>query len=295
MTNTVDDSEAKEIEPFELTPRSKLPAQDRALLDNDHPLLYFDKIKEMQERMGDEYPEYAVDFLQGYRFRGEHLTARQQLFVAELMADPEWNPVAAYRRAGFVLEGDERTPAELRRGALAILNRPAVSHALRTVIQGRMLRLGVKQERVLEEVAKVAYTNLSDVATWDAEGNITLKPIDEIPPHALAALNEINQTRGPNGTTTKLKLEGKLAALNTLMKHLGMFTQKIQMDVNVTTSDALTRARERVIEAKRKEHVEAENAEYERLPSDPPADRQDRAGRDHQLDREGAQEVVREQ
>lgn len=191
--------------------------------------------------------DYTVDFLEDYRYKGKPLRIREKLFVANLLASDFKDPGPAFRAAGFVAKSDE----DARANALRMMRKDRVGKALELAIQRRMLRLNITGDRVLEELSKLTFANLSDVIEWDEDGNVKFRPREEVPEHALHAINEITQIRNvkTGELTTKVKMTDKLNAVTAMMKHLGMLNQKIEMDVNVKASDAMAKARERVIQA----------------------------------------------
>jgi hypothetical protein len=78
----------------------------------------------------------------------------------------------------------------------------------------------------------------TQVIAHDAEGGeivilqeARLKSADDISPDARASISEI--TTGPNGGF-KVKMHGKREALKDLGAHLGLFEQKVKVDVSVT-------------------------------------------------------------
>jgi hypothetical protein len=99
---------------------------------------------------------------------------------------------------------------------------------------------------VVEELAKIAFSDIGKVLTWGPEATvirapengvaiermetrITLLDSDEIDDDARAAIAEVSQ--GVNGAL-HVKLHDKLAALHTLARVLGMY--RIKVDVSHT-------------------------------------------------------------
>jgi hypothetical protein len=83
-------------------------------------------------------------------------------------------------------------------------------------------RFGITLERVLEEYGHIAFVDLGRIATWDADGRLTMKPSSEIEPKDRAAISEIRRA-GPGEGTVHIKLYDKKAALDAIGRHLGMF------------------------------------------------------------------------
>ena len=90
---------------------------------------------------------------------------------------------------------------------------------------GRALPRNMTADRVVREIAKLALSNLADVMTWDENG-ATLIPSAQLSPDAAAAIAEISDTRTERGGTLKVKLHNKVAALEQLAKHVGLYGGK---------------------------------------------------------------------
>lgn len=93
-------------------------------------------------------------------------------------------------------------------------------------------KLGVTQERVLNELAKLAFTDLADVVKIDENG-VIIKNSSELSKQQLGAIAEITESKtvgkkGEEYITRKIKMHDKKGALDSLARHLGMFNDKIQ-------------------------------------------------------------------
>lgn len=146
----------------------------------------------------------------------QKLTAKQAKFVEEFFKDSS-SARAAARRAGYA------------KGACAsmgpnLLKHPIVSAELDELIQIRKHRLGLTEDRILQELAHIAFANMKDVLKEDELGNITID-LNSLTYEQAAALSEVQKGR----TGTKVKLNDKLAALVHIGKHLGMFREKVEV------------------------------------------------------------------
>jgi len=93
----------------------------------------------------------------------------------------------------------------LKRSETLIQNREAVSYAL----------------------LSMANTKLTDIMSWDEQGNIQVKPSDQIPEHALHAIKSIkvNERTDKNGEvqrTLDIELFDKVGVLRLLAKASGL-------------------------------------------------------------------------
>lgn len=146
----------------------------------------------------------------------DDLTEKQKLFCEEYIKD--FNGTESAKRAGYGL-GDPG------RYAIELLRKPHVKAYIEE-IQKRLARsMNITQERVLMELAKIAFANLGEMLDDDGK----LKPFKELTKDQTAALTElhIDETaaagEAPARARRKIKLSDKQQALITLARHLGMF------------------------------------------------------------------------
>lgn len=138
------------------------------------------------------------------------LTEKQKRFVSEYLVD--LNATAAARRAGY------KDPNIGRQ----LITKNNVSEEIAKRQAKLQNKLEITQERVLEEIAGVAFANASDFVTVTASGLLDVKPTSKVPKEKLAALASIKY--GANGSV-EIKLHDKAIALRMLAEHLGMFKQ----------------------------------------------------------------------
>lgn len=150
------------------------------------------------------------------------MTDKQARFCEEYMID--LNATQAAIRAGY----SPKTANEQAARLLANVNRIAQLQAE----QSR--RTGVSADRVVRELAKVAFVNAGDLI--DAR-TASLK--SDAAPDDLAAVQSVKvKTFGEDGLEQEVKLADKLKALDLLGRHLGMFN-----GVSGDASDQLAEAR----------------------------------------------------
>jgi phage terminase small subunit len=113
-------------------------------------------------------------------------------------------------------------------------------HEVQVEIQKSMARTAkraqVDADRVVLELARVAFATISDVVAWNAEGVITLTPSDALDADVLGAVAEVTEVRSKEGATLRVKMTDKLAALTLLARHLGMLVDRVEVDTHVDTS-----------------------------------------------------------
>ena len=132
--------------------------------------------------------------------RGDKLTAREQLFIAEYLKDLD--QTAACIRAGY----SEKHAAKF---ASNLMKLPKVANAIQWAMDGRAQRLRIDSDNVLEEIATIAFYDIGDIARmkitnpeqiadlplrvrkaivgwkWDKWGNLVLEFISRLEYHKL--------------------------------------------------------------------------------------------------------------
>lgn len=148
------------------------------------------------------------------------LTPKQQRFIEEYLVD--LNGTQAAIRAGY-----SRKTANVQ--ASDLLTKPNIMAAVQAAQRERSHRAGITADRVLEEVRRLA---LSDVRSlFDEAGN--LRPLHGLTDEQAAAIGGLevvikNAKAGDGHTDTihKIKVWDKPKSLEMLMKHLGLFDEQ---------------------------------------------------------------------
>lgn len=158
------------------------------------------------------------------------LSKREKLFVEEYLVD--LNGTRAAIRAGY-------TESSARSQASDLLAKPNIADAVATAISARSKRTRMKQDRVIRELERLAFTDIRDVLSWGTRTvtslidgtesethGIWLKDSENLSAKTSAAIKEISEVRGKADVlTTSVKMHDKIRALELLDKHLGMFAQ----------------------------------------------------------------------
>ena len=100
------------------------------------------------------------------------LTEKQKRFVQEYLVD--LNATAAAKRAGYSEKSASRIAVEL-------LNKTQVSAEIQKQQAKRQKRVEITQEKVLEELAAIAFANGADFATVNQNGIVRITPTSELP------------------------------------------------------------------------------------------------------------------
>jgi phage terminase small subunit len=147
-----------------------------------------------------------------YRNRKRPLSLRQQKFVEQFRITGVAGEAAI--RAGYAPANAGKTAWRLRR-------RRNVAEAIRLGRSADARRAQVARERVLLELARVAFADIGELLDCTGADDIALRPKDQISPHHRAAIAELAPRRFGKGP--QLKLHNKSRALDVLARHLGLY------------------------------------------------------------------------
>jgi len=149
------------------------------------------------------------------------LAERQQRFVDEYLID--LNGTQAAIRAGYSVKTADQQASRM-------LTNVKVQQAIAEKMAIRSKRTGVNQDRVVLELAKIAFVKMTDIV--DNEGKIRLSASDD----DLSCIESMKYKESESDTGSmverEVKISSKLKALELLGKHLGMWNDKL--DVNIT-------------------------------------------------------------
>lgn len=150
------------------------------------------------------------------------MTKKQKLFCEEYLID--LNATQAAIRAGYSPETAYSIGQEN-------LKKPEIRTRIEKAMAERSRRTGVNAERVVLELAKIAFVNAGMVI--DAT-DATLKTDAAL--EDLAAIQSIKvKDMGDMGIEREIRMADKLKALELLGRHLGMFNDKIRLDAKLDT------------------------------------------------------------
>ena len=167
----------------------------------------------------------------------ERLPDKRQRFVTEYLVDLHGKNAAI--RAGY-------SPKGATGQGSALLTVPDVAICIGHLKDKRARRLEVTAERVVEEIAELAFTRMDHFVTEDPDGQIRLDLAKAAKlPGGLAAVASIEQdtwtertSTGPDGEgvfeeikRTKIKLWDKSRSLDQLMRHLGQYNDKLGLEI----------------------------------------------------------------
>lgn len=148
------------------------------------------------------------------------LTDKQRRFVDEYLID--LNATQAAIRAGYSAKTADQQGSRM-------LANVKVKQAVAEKQAQRSKRTGVNQDRVVLELAKVAFAKMTDIV--DSKGRIK----EDASPDDLACIESIKYKESDNeyggSVEREVKIASKLKALELLGKHLGMWSDKFNVTV----------------------------------------------------------------
>lgn len=147
------------------------------------------------------------------------MTPKQERFCEEYLID--LNGAAAAIRAGY-------SPRSAKEQAAKLLTKGNIHVRVQQEMAERSRRTGITQDRVLLELARVAFVNIADVVDVDTAA---LRP--DASPDDTAAIAGVRVKTIPgsdhDGIEREVKFADKLKALELLGRHLGMFNDKLDV------------------------------------------------------------------
>ena len=146
------------------------------------------------------------------------LNEKQKRFVSEYIID--LNAKQAAIRAGY-------SPKTAEVQASRLLSLVKVQAEISKAMEDRGKRTGITQDRVLAELSAIAFAKATDYVEVDDVGSVKIKPTAELTDEQKKAIASIKE--GANGI--EIKLTDKTKALEMLSRHLGLFNDKLNVNV----------------------------------------------------------------
>lgn len=157
------------------------------------------------------------------------LTARQARFVEEYLVD--LNGTQAAIRCGY-------SPRAAQVQASRLLSNAIITEMVNKKMNERSQKVGVTAERVINEIARMAFYDPADIAGFVAD-NVT--DIAKLPEDVRRAI--VGWKQGEHGL--ELKLADKSKALDQLARHLSIYNDKVEVKLTDGLADRVRRAKER--------------------------------------------------
>lgn len=152
------------------------------------------------------------------RKNGKQGSPRRDLFVKEYLVD--LNATQAAIRCGYSKKTADRAGSRLLRNV-------EVQREVSEAMAKRAGKLELTAERVLAELALIAFSDPRQFAKWNKDG-VVLEDSETLDPDHARCIAEVSSSPGPYGTTIKFKLHDKKGAIELLGKHMKLFTDRIE-------------------------------------------------------------------
>lgn len=148
------------------------------------------------------------------------MNVKQKRFCAEYLVD--LNATQAAIRAGY-------SPASAGSIGYELLKKPDIRARIDKGIAEQERRTGINADRVLRELGRIAFVSAPDLVNMD---DATLKDGASADDLAAIASVKVKTIPGPmgDGFEREIRLADKLKALELIGKHLGMFTDKVELN-----------------------------------------------------------------
>lgn len=154
------------------------------------------------------------------------LTAKQQRFCDEYLID--LNATQAAIRAGY--KASKKSTFEVL--GYQLLQKPSVREEIERKMAERSKRTGISQDRVIQELARIAFLNPQKLIDPD---DASVRPDATEDDLACIQSVKVKTMNGDKGYSEEreIRLNDKMKALELLGKHLGMFKDKVEMDADL--------------------------------------------------------------
>jgi phage terminase small subunit len=151
--------------------------------------------------------------------KSQGLTPKQRQFVREYLVD--LNATQAAIRAGYKAEWANKYASQL-------LGKTRLRRAVREAMEVRAARTEATADRVVRELALVAFSDIADYQHDEETGRLSLRPSAPFgAKRALSSVKRKHRSRTKDDVTEheyelEIRLWDKVAALKTLCQHLGI-------------------------------------------------------------------------
>ena len=150
---------------------------------------------------------------------------KQDLFVKEYLKD--LNGTQAYIRAGYKVKNENVAAVY----ASKLLRKPKVQEKIQAAMKEREKRTEITQDKVLNEIANLAFTDRTEIVNLN--NRVIIKNFDELSPEQKACISGVKETKHGIEVT----FYNKEKALEMLGRHLGIFTEKLEVKGELKTED----------------------------------------------------------
>lgn len=151
------------------------------------------------------------------------LTAKQKRFIEEYLID--LNATQAAIRAGY-------SPDTANEQGCRMLANVSIRTRIDQAMAERSKRTGVSQDRVIRELARIAFVNAPDMI--DTKTATLREDANEDDTAAIQSVKVKQMSGDTEMVEREIKLADKMKALELLGKHLGMYQNNLNVNIEVS-------------------------------------------------------------
>lgn len=154
------------------------------------------------------------------------MTKNQKIFVDEYLID--LNATRAYKTAYPNIKNDNTAAVN----GSKILRNTKVKEEIEKRMKEREKRTEITQDKVIKELANLAFTDRTDIVTITS-GRVIIQDFDDLTPEQRACIAGVKETK----FGIEVSFYGKEKALEMLGRHLGMFNDKMEIKGEIKTNN----------------------------------------------------------
>lgn len=153
-------------------------------------------------------------------------------------------------------------PSEYIKRSRGALLRPVPRAALAERIIEESASADISPDRVIKELAKIAFSDITDYLYTGAFGSVDMKQLKDIPHDKAGAIKSVETKIGQASTSSKITMHDKLPALKALCEMMGLTAPENAPVLGEYVKQEIRKVAKEQIEAPEAEYVELlENVE----------------------------------
>lgn len=151
----------------------------------------------------------------------DKLSDIHQRFCEELIANSSMDGKSTYKA---IYQCSDKAAES---GASRLMAKMEIQAYIAELQRQRSERTKITADLVLQELAKLGFSNISNYLTFDSS-DVKLKSSNELSKDQLASIVEVSKSKSVTGhTSIRFKLYDKIKALELIGKHLSMFVENV--------------------------------------------------------------------
>jgi len=184
---------------------------------------------------------------------GRHLGRQPHCTPNEMKVIDEYFLNGFVKYKAFQAVYTNQSDSSSRGNTWQFFTRPWVKEEIERRMKSSRQRFDVSQETLVQELAAIGFARLSNLLDVQEDGTavVNLKNLGEAERAAISEItvDEYQEGHGEEARPVKkvkIKLHDKNAALEKLMRHMGLFKDKVEHGVEQSLADLLIAGRNRV-------------------------------------------------